>query len=411
MPQVRTALILAALTKVPPAGVGVVLTLHVVESLGYDYGRAGLLGAVATLALAVSAPLRGRLLDRVGLRRTIAPAIATQLVGWSIAPWVGYLPLMAIAFVCGLMTVPIWAIIRLSIMSGAAPSQRKAALSLDSSMTELAFMLGPALGAWLAVSWDTRWTLLAFQLAAVVGGIGLWIVNPSLTAPAGVDRESAVVPAVVPVSPDTTGPSDTSGWSDAAGTSHVLRDTRLLAVLVASAAASFLLVATDMGIVAALRDLGHESAIGWVMSLWAFGSLVGGLAYGAMTTRAAVFWLLGVLALTTAPLAIAHNLPVFAALATLCGVMCAPTIVAAVDTVGRLVPEARRGEAIGWHASAMTAGQGVGAPLIGFAIDHLGWPAMFALAAGLSAIVATFGSVAGLRRRSAAAATPDKVGA
>jgi predicted MFS family arabinose efflux permease len=62
-----------------------------------------------------------------------------------------------------------------------------------------------------------------------------------------------------------------------------------------------------------------------------------------------------------------------AGLGFVAGLMCAPTITATVDQLSRVVPEAARGEAIGWHGSAMTAGSALGAPVAGLAIDQWGW--------------------------------------
>lgn len=388
IPQVRSALLLALVTKVPPAGVGVVLTLHVVTTLGHDYARAGLATAAFTAAIALSAPWRGRLLDRVGLRRTIAPAIVVQAVGWSVAPWVGYVPLLAICALTGLMIVPVWAIVRQSIMAATPLSQRKAALSLDSSLTEIAFMVGPAVGAWLAIGWDTRYALLLFQFAGVAGAIVMWWIDPPLTSGAA-DRDDDAMPAT----------SDPDVVPRPRRDRHILADLSLLAVLIASGTVAFVLVATDLGIVAGLRDLGQEQAIGPVMALWAFGSLLGGLAYGAQHRSASAFWLMGGLAAATIPVALAQGLTAFALLVTVCGVLCAPTLVATVDTVGRLVPESRRGEAIGWHASFMTLGQGVGAPVAGFLIDRVGWRAEFVVIGLLGVTVASVGSAAGFLRR------------
>ena len=104
---------------------------------------------------AVSGPWRGRLLDRIGLRRTVGPSIVVQVVCWSIAPWVGYAPLIGLAALAGLFVVPTFSILRQVILRSTRLAQRRTALSLDSAATELSFMAGPALGVWLATSWDT----------------------------------------------------------------------------------------------------------------------------------------------------------------------------------------------------------------------------------------------------------------
>lgn len=132
----RNALLLGFLIRVPMWAGGVILTLHVVSSLGRAYGAAGLVTAASTVAIAVSGPWRGRLLDRIGLRRTVGPSLVVQVVCWSIAPWVGYAPLVAFAALAGLFVVPTFSILRQVIIRSVPSEQRRTALSLDSSATE-----------------------------------------------------------------------------------------------------------------------------------------------------------------------------------------------------------------------------------------------------------------------------------
>jgi MFS family permease len=172
-----------------------------------------------------------------------------------------------------------------------------------------------------------------------------------------------------------------------------------LAVLAAAAATSIVLAGTDVSIVAALRETGDTAAIGWVLSVWGAGSLVGGLVYGAWHRSISVFWLLAGLAASTVPVALAGSLPWLVVLLFLCGVLCAPTITATLDHLARLVPEGSRGEAMGWHGSAMTAGQAIGAPLAGFAIDHAGWGWGFVSVSLVALAIAVVGGVAERIRR------------
>ena len=89
-PALRQALVLGVLVRMPIFAGGLVLTLHVVSTLHRSYGAAGLVSAAATIAIAISGPWRGRLLDRLGLRRVVVPSIVVAAVCWSIAPFVGY---------------------------------------------------------------------------------------------------------------------------------------------------------------------------------------------------------------------------------------------------------------------------------------------------------------------------------
>jgi MFS family permease len=402
----RNALALGLLIRIPMFAGTVLLTLHVVTALGRSYGAAGLVSAAATVAIAISGPWRGRLLDRLGLRRTVAPSLLIQLVCWSIAPWVGYAPLMALAALAGLFVVPTFSILRQVIIRSVPEHQRRTALSLDSAATELSFMAGPALGVWLATTWDTGWALFTVEMAAVLAGCVLWVANPAIKgapdaahATEATDKAdaSAAAAASTDDAPGTSPEPVPGAWRG-------FITVRVAAVYLAAACTTLVLSGTDVSIVAALRSFEATAAIGWILALWGAGSLVGGLVYGAWHRSFSVFWLLGGLAATTAPVALAVGVPSFAVLVTLSGFLCAPTITATVEQLSRVVPERFRGEMMGWHGSAMTAGSAVGAPLAGFAIDHGGWRWGFLVVSALGVLVAGAGMLGGARGRAAGAA-------
>src|SRR5207244_881933 len=102
--------------RVPLWASNVVLTLHVVTHLGRSYAESGLLVAVATVTLAISGPWRGRRLDRIGLRRSLAPCLVVLAGCWAVAPFVGYWPLLVLAALAGLFEVPTFTIVRQSLM-------------------------------------------------------------------------------------------------------------------------------------------------------------------------------------------------------------------------------------------------------------------------------------------------------
>jgi MFS family permease len=394
----RNALALGFLIRVPMFAGTVLLTLHVVSALDRSYGEAGLVTAAATVAIAISGPWRGRMLDRLGLRRTVAPSLVIQAVCWSIAPWVDYAPLMALAAFAGLFVVPTFSILRQVIIRSVPEQQRRSALSLDSAGTELSFMAGPALGVWLATSWDTGLALFTVEMAGVLAGCVLWFANPAIKG-----APDAVAELAADAAPQSAGldPAPVPGaWRG-------FITLPVAAVYLAAACSTLVLSGTDVAIVAALRSFGATESIGWILALWGAGSLVGGLVYGAWHRSFSVFWLLGGLAATTAPVALALGVPSFAVLITLSGVLCAPTITATVEQLSRVVPERFRGEMMGWHGSAMTAGSAVGAPVAGFAIDHGGWQLGFLVVSVLGVLVAMGGTLAGARRRGRAPAEAD----
>lgn len=369
VPDVRRVLLLSFVLRIPLWASNVLLTLHVVTHLHRSYAAAGLLSGVATVALAISAPWRGRRLDRVGLRKAVAPSLLILTACWSIAPFFGYWPLLVLAALGGLFVVPSFTIVRQALMHAVPESQRRSVLAIDSVIIELSFMIGPALGVVLATYWVTSWALFTCQFLTIAGGLVLWLVNPVLR------HATADEPAHVPLG--------VRGWLT----------PQVVAVLGMSAAATVVLTGTDVGVVAALRDMGHQPWIGWELGIWGLGSAVGGFLYGAFHRSLPVPLLLGLLGAGTLPVILAREPITIAVLLFVAGLFCAPTITATVDALSRAVPERARGEALGWHGSAMTAGGALGAPVAGVAIDQLGWHGGFALPALLGLGTALAGGV------------------
>jgi MFS family permease len=339
----RQAIILGILVRVPLFAGWVVLTLHVVSTLHRSYGQAGLVTAVVTGCMAASSPWRGRLLDRLGLRRVVLPSIVVLAACWSVAPFAGYWVLFILAGLAGLFAVPTFSIIRQAVITVVPESDRRTGLALDSVAVEISFMIGPAIGVWAATMWTTSWVLFAIEMFGVLAALLLWLVDPPLTAeavtsPGGMSRRR---------------------WFGAP----------FIAVCAAAAAATLVLSGTDISIVAALRSFHDSGLIGPVLSVWGLGSLLGGLIYGALHRSIPAFVLLAGLSAATFPMAFAQNAWTLAVLAFVAGLVCAPTVTATVDQLSRVVPETARGEALGWHGAAMTVGSGLGAPLAGVAID------------------------------------------
>ncbi len=377
----RRVLLLGFLLRLPIFSAGVILTLHVVSHLHRTYTQAGLVAAAGTIAIAVSGPWRGRLLDRLGLRRVVAPSVAVNAVCWSVAPFVGYWGLLVLAVIAGLFVVPTFSVIRQGVIAAVAERDRRTALSLDGIVVELAFMAGPLVVVWLATAVSTAWVLFGIQMVGVVVGALLWWMNPPL-------RDPSVAPAVGAV------PVQRTDWF------------RLPFVLVCSAAAASTIVLTgsDVSLVAAMRQFSATGSLGLILVVWGVGSIVGGLVYGAISRPISPSLLLLGLAVTTAPMAFATSPWALAILSLFAGIFCAPTITSTVDAVARVVPPSARGEAMGWHGSFMTTGSALGAPIGGVAIDQYGFGGGFvsvSILGALIAILAAGTARAGVRARAA----------
>lgn len=372
-PVVRRILVLGILIRIPLWAAAVVLTLHVVTHLDRSYTEAGVIQMVSAVALSVSGPWRGRRLDRKGLRATVTPSLVVLTLTWVVAPWVGYWLLLVFVGLAGLFVVPTFSIVRQVLIGAVDDEQRTAVLSVDSVMVEVSFMIGPVLGVVAATYLATPVALMLCELGAVVGAVALWIDNPPLGQDAGESTEK-----------------------------HRVREwmsPTVLMVLALCVAAVLILTGEDLGTVAALREMGHTTSIGWVLALWGLGSALGGIVYGALRRHPPASVLLVLLGASTACVAVADGRLGFTVLLFVSGFFCAPTITATIDDLTRAVPAAVRGEAMGWHGSALTFGSAAGAPLVGWAIDHHGWQGGFELAGLLGIGIAAAGlAVQAVRR-------------
>ncbi|MFN8076365.1 MAG: hypothetical protein U0Q15_13225 [Kineosporiaceae bacterium] len=82
LPGVRRLVLFAVLARVPHATAGLVLTLHVVTTLGLGYGAAGVVATASTVGMAIGSVWRGRAVDRLGLRRAVLPSVLAEFVIW-----------------------------------------------------------------------------------------------------------------------------------------------------------------------------------------------------------------------------------------------------------------------------------------------------------------------------------------
>ena len=381
-PGVLRLVLVALVARIPHAATGVVVTLHVVGPLGKGYAQAGLVAASMTVGMAIGAPWRGRRVDVLGVRRALLPSVVVEAAVWVVAPFLGYEALLVAAFVAGVFLVPVFSVVRQSLGVLVPLSGQRTAYALDSVGTELTFMLAPALGVLVATQASTTTALVAVGIATVgSGALLMWFDPPTrshqlpgaadagstLAAPASVRAELASARVLTPA---------------------------LLAVLATSVAASLVLNGTDVSIVASLKGWGQASSLGWMMALWAGGSVLGGIVYGAGRRAVHPLALALTLAVLTVPAAFVHSPLLLAAAVFVAGLPCAPALSSITAALARLVPEERRGEAMGWQGTAMTIGGSLGAPLCGWMIDARGPGAGFLAAGVVGALLAASGLVA-----------------
>ncbi|MER7281848.1 MFS transporter [Dactylosporangium sp. NPDC000244] len=359
LPGVRPLMVLALLARIPITMIGVTMTLHVAQDLHKGWGAAGLVGAALTVGTALGGPLNGRFVDRRGLRPMLVVTTVAEALFWAMAPFLGFPALLVGAFVAGLLSLPVFSVIRQSVAALVPADQRRQAYALDSMSVELSFMAGPPLAVLLTSALSSRTAMWSIGGALVLAGLALWVTNPPVHT------------------------SETPGESAAPVRRRDWLTPRFVAVLAAAAATTMVLAGTDLGIVAMLRGAGQVGLVGALLAAWAVYSLVGGFIYGALPRAVPLVALLGALALCTIPAGLVGSAwPLLFLTLLPAGALCAPTLTATVDLVSRLVPASARGEAMGWHGSSLTVGLAIGSPLAGWAIDR-GSPAWGFAAVGL----------------------------
>lgn len=409
---IRRLLLVGMVARIPHSAAGVLLTLHIVLSLGEGYAAAGAAAAVMTIGIAVGAPWRGRRVDTAGLRRALLPSVVSEAVVWSAVPHVSYQWLLPLVFVGGLLTLPIFSVVRQSLGVLADGDQRRTAFALDAISTEIVFMIGPAAGAIIATSGFTAAGLTAVGISTSLAGLFLIWFNPptrsdAQTAERAGELLHAAEAAVVSAAPahvqeaaaelvPAGAESDDAAAGGGPGRGRAFRKkvahnfawfTAAVAALFAVAAGTgMVLSGTDVGIVAALETGGRQSEIGIVFLFWCAASVVGGLIYGAMHRPVSPMLLLLGMAALTIPMGFATDTWTLALLSILPGLLCAPVLSSASEKVADLVSEERRGEAMGWYGSALTAGVALGAPLAGVFIDGRG-PSGGFTAVGVAGVV------------------------
>ncbi|MHA7273779.1 MFS transporter [Arthrobacter sp. TMT4-20] len=415
---VRRLLIVGMIARFPHSAAGVLLTLHVVQTLDRGYAEAGAVAALLTIGIAVGAPWRGRRVDSAGLRKALIPSVIAEAVIWSVAPQLSYEWLLVAALIGGLFTLPAFSVVRQSLGVMVSGEKRRTAFTLDAISTEMIFMVGPALGVVLATQVSTVFGLTLVGLATAGAGLFLMWFNPPTRSeqlgavsrpPTEAEDEAAAVGALVASAPAHVteasaelypGGRAAHGRQGAKGRqrakerlagSFVWLTVAVAVVLVVAAGAGLVLAGTEVGIVAALEESGREGELGLVFAAWCAASVVGGLIYGALHRPVSPLVLLLLMGLFTIPMGFAENTLALCLLSILPGLLCAPVLSAASERVADLVVEERRGEAMGWYGSALTSGVALGAPLAGITIDTVGPSAAFTAVGSVAVLICLLG--------------------
>jgi MFS family permease len=366
IPGVPTLLLVGLLARVPATAVGMALTLHVAEVMGLDYGPAGLISMASTIGMAVGSPLAGRFVDRHGLRPVLAVTTVAQAAFWASAWALPFPVLLVAAAVAGLLALPVFSVTRQCLAAMVPVEQRRSGFALDSMLVEMSYMVGPALAVAGITTLGSGVTLTAIGAGLTAAGLGLILLNPPVRSVAELEVEAVKVPR--------------RQWLTPA----------FVALLGTAAAATFVLTATEHSLVATMNQAGQTVWVGLAVAIWCVFSLVGGFVYGGLSRGFSPLALIAAMGVLTIPVGLVGGGWHWLVLALLpAGLLCAPALSSTVDALSRWVPSAARGEAMGFHGTALLIGGAASAPIAGAVIDGAGpeWAFVLAGVVGVAMVV------------------------
>ena len=376
-PGVARVALFATVGRLPFAIVPLSIVLLMREE-GYEYGEIGAVVGAEGLAIGITAGFVGRLVDRVGRRRVILStgavcAVALVLVTVAILSGAAVVLLVALIAVQGATIPPISPSMR-SLWAELVPEETlESAYAFDAIQLELVFVVGPLIAAGVA-------TALSPAVSMVLCA-GLYA-----TAALGFATAPAARAAVREESADRT-------------RAGALRSPGMRTLVLAAAVTAISFGALEVALTAFAEEEGSRGAVGPLVTLWALGSVVGGLWYGARSWTAPAerrfLILLALLALGSAPLPFAPSIAAMGALLLLTGFALAPLATTEYALVDRLAPAGTLTEAYSWHIVANVLGAGAGSVIAGVLAEEVS--VEWALAT--AGIACAAGFAVGLARR------------
>ncbi|GAA2316226.1 MFS transporter [Nonomuraea roseoviolacea subsp. roseoviolacea] len=355
-------------------GIGIVL---LVSGLTESYATAGAVAATTNLSFAVAAPMSGRLVDRFGQTRVIAPfaslnalALAALMLsaGLRLPEWTLY----AAALLVGATSLSLGSMVRArwSALHGGSP-RLHTAFAFESVVDEVIFVTGPALVTVLATEINP-FAGLAVALVCMLGG-SLALAGQRSTQP--------------PVQPVRGG----------GGTPILIPGVALLACVYLGLGAVF--GSVDLITVAFAEEHGVKGAAGFLLAAFAGGSMVSGLWFGSrhwrISLRGRFLRALAVFVAGLTPLTFIGAPWVMAGFLFLAGLAISPTLITGFSLTERLVPPSLLTEGMAWISTSIGFGVALGAWAGGRLTESVGASDayLFALAAALfAALVGAAGS-------------------
>jgi MFS family permease len=353
-------IIAAQLTARFPKGMIALAYLLYIEQVFDSYGAAGLVLAATSAGQAVGGPLTSRLMGKWGMRPVITvtliiSASAMAAIAFLTLPLWGYVVLGAVG---GLLFPPIQPAVRTIYPKMVNSKQLTPLFSIDASAQEIIWVAGPVVTTFIAIQISPQVAIMTAGAFLIVGGIW-FLLSPEVGR--------------VRIPPSRR----------AFGT--VLKRPPILLVTVVG----FLLIGAAAAVeVAVVATFGYENLdAGFVLAIFAFGSLIGGLALGhvqigpwALATR------MGAVVLGLVLAALIADFWWIAITLLIAGAGIAPALAVMFAITSSSVKFSDTAEAYGWMGSGQLIGAAAGSAMAGFAIDGFGATGGFVTAIAFGAV-------------------------
>ncbi|MEN5201268.1 MFS transporter [Pseudomonas wadenswilerensis] len=386
-PGVMGLVIASSIARLPQAMIGIGIITMLVQQTGL-YWLAGSVAGTFTLANALIGPHVSKLVDQRGQRRVL-PFVTAFSIGMLLA-----------LIIAVYMRAPAILLFILAALAGTMPSmpamirarwtqlfrgkpQLHTAFSLDTVLTELAFIIGPPLAIGLSVSFFAEAGPLVAVLLLVVGVTAFLMQRH-------------------------TEPKVVVGIRSSASSTLLIPGVRT--IVLALLAMGVIGGAVDVAVVAFANAQGWPESASFILAAYALGSMIAGLTFGALRISLPIEkqFFIGVLitAVTAVLPILSPDVYILSGMLFVAGMSFAPTMVVVMNLGTIIVPPSRITEGLTWMTTGISIGVALGGVLAGLVIDVYGAQAGFgvAIVAGLSMVVIVLLGLRTLRATSAVCA-------
>ncbi len=382
LPDVGRMVLVAWLSRLPTGMMGLSMLLFLRDALS-SFKLAGTAVGAYFIAMAVSAPVQGRIIDRHGpqkLLRVTGIAQPLTLLALFVAAYfkMSFPLIIGAAILAGLFPAPITTLTRTVWRQRFTDeSARKMAFSVDAVTMELCFTVGPLLVA-LMIALSNPSVGFLITTAMVFAAFLIFMASPVLNywQQSSVEERHLLGP---------------------------LTDPQLLWLFAVTFGLAIAFGLLEVGYPALATSLSLPALAGVLYAVNSAGSAVGGAVYGVMRIKLSLERQFGVLlSMMVLPLLLhawVSQLLLLGVVAFVAGATIAPSMAVQSILVSRMAPQKYATEAFTWSSTFIVSGIGAGMALGGMLAETYNATTPFVVAALVMAAIAVLSLL--LRRRNA----------